>query len=103
MLRRRAEPGVKCAALNLLASAVEGMEERDPNVMAVQLDALKIAASCAKDRYNDPSVKCAFEPGVSSLSCTPPCPPTCLSHAFSCALPVVTALERDRARACARR
>ena len=55
---RRAEPGVKCAALNLVASAVEGMGDCDRDAVAVQLEALKIAASCAKDRHNDAPVKC---------------------------------------------
>lgn len=53
----RAEPGVKVAALNLIASAVEGLGSRDRNAVTVQIDALKTAASCAKDRYNDAPVK----------------------------------------------
>ena len=61
MLRCRAEAGVKCAALNLLAAVVGSMEPHDMDVAVVQLDALKHAAACAKDRYSEAPVKC--EPG----------------------------------------
>ena len=53
---------MKCAALNLVAAAVEGLGEHDRNVVAVQIDALKTAANCARDRYNEAPVKCALVP-----------------------------------------
>ena len=62
MLRCRAEAGVKCAALNLLASVVGSMEPHDTDVTVVQLDALKQAAACAKDRHSEAPVKCAPSP-----------------------------------------
>ena len=53
----RAEPGVKKAGLNLVASALEGLGERDRNVITAQIDGLKAAAAVAKDRSAEPDAK----------------------------------------------
>ena len=53
----RAEPGVKVAALNLVASALEGLGERDRNVITSQIDGLKAAAAVAKDRSAEADAK----------------------------------------------
>ncbi len=48
---------MKVAALNLVASALEGLGERDRNVITSQIDGLKAAAAVAKDRSAEADAK----------------------------------------------
>lgn len=59
-LLRRGEPSVKCASLNLMAAAVEGLGNNDRNVVAVHAEALKTADKYAKDKYSDNALRHAL-------------------------------------------
>lgn len=54
----RGEPGIKVAALNLIAAAVEGLGDNDRNVLAVHAEALKTADRYARDKTCETTTRC---------------------------------------------